>query len=342
MKAVVKYGRQPGQVELRDVPVPEPGPGQVLVRVAACGICGSDLHAYLSDPGYEFVAVPVVLGHEFSGTVEAVGQGVSDLAPGDRVVGLAIQGCGRCETCRSGSSHLCPSRRVHGLHHDGGMAEYTTVGQEHLVRVPDGVDLPAVALVEPLSVAVHAVVDRSRVRPGDLVVVSGPGPIGLLCALVARHAGGTVVVTGAQADATHRLPAAARLGFPVLNVAEEPLSDGLRRLTGRSEADVWVEASGAGAALEAAAGSVRSGGVVTVVGMYAHPVELFFTSLVRKEVDVLFSYASHRANYLRALALVAGGAIDPTPLADPFPLSRASEAFAAALEKRVVKPVLLP
>lgn len=222
MHAFVKFGREPGAVTVREVPPPTPGPGEVLVRVAACGLCGSDLHAINADPGYEFVQPPVVLGHELAGTVAGLGPGVRGWQPGDAVVAVAIQGCGGCETCRGGQPHLCPQREVLGLHRDGGMAGYVAVRAEHLVAVPDGVRLEDAALAEPLSVAVHAVLDRSRVQPGDRVVVTGPGPIGLLCALVARSAGGEVLVLGTGADTAVRLPAARRLGLAVGNLDDAP------------------------------------------------------------------------------------------------------------------------
>lgn len=212
MKAFAKLGREPGEAGLRELPKPDPAPGEVLLRVAACGVCGSDLHAYRSDPGYEWMEPPTILGHEFAGTVEAVGDGVEEVRSGDRVVVVAIQGCGRCETCLLGSTHLCPRRQIIGLNYDGGMSEHVVVAERHLVRVPDGVDLELAALAEPLSVAIHAVLVRSAIRPGHTVVVTGPGPIGLLCGVLARLSGGEVLMVGTGSDAAVRLPAAERLG----------------------------------------------------------------------------------------------------------------------------------
>lgn len=341
MQAVVKTERRAGAVEVRHLPDPRPGPGEALVRVAACGICGSDLHAYQYDPGYETMRIPVVLGHEFAGVVEEIGPAVDAVRPGDRVVMIAIQGCLRCDLCQAGKPHLCHRREVQGLHRDGGMAERVAVREPFLVPVPAGLDLRAAALAEPLSVAVHAVHDRCAVHPGDRVVVTGPGPIGLLCALVARLAGGEVLVAGAAADAATRLPAAARFGFPVANVEETPLREAIRAAFGRPQPDVWIEASGAGPALQAAIELTRRGGVVTVVGLYAKPVEFFPTTPVRNELDLRFSYASFHPDYLTALDLLAAGRIDAAALCEPFPLARGVEAFAAALAKQITKPLLV-
>ncbi|MEJ7815938.1 MAG: alcohol dehydrogenase catalytic domain-containing protein [Rubrobacter sp.] len=263
MKAFAKLGREPGEAGIREIDRPEPGLEEVLIRVAACGVCGSDLHAYRSDPGYEFVEPPTVLGHEFAGTVEEVGDGVEGVGPGDRVVAIAIQGCGRCETCRLGSTHLCPRRRVVGLNHDGGMSEHVVVAERHLIRVPDGLDLEIAALAEPLSVAVHAVLARARIQPGHTVVVTGPGPIGLLCGMMAGLSGGEVLVAGTGTDAAVRLPAAERLGLRTANLEHGPLDEHLLKNFGESAPDSWVEASGAVEALEGALGAVRRGGTIT-------------------------------------------------------------------------------
>lgn len=141
MKAFVKTGGRPGEAGVEDVARPAPGPGEVLLRVASCGICGSDIHAFNSDAGFEWIQPPITLGHEFSGTVEEVGPDVARASPGDRVVAGAIQGCGECEVCESGSTQLCPRRVAVGLSQDGGMAGYAVVPEKHLVPVPEGLDL---------------------------------------------------------------------------------------------------------------------------------------------------------------------------------------------------------
>lgn len=342
MKAFVKLDAEPGSATVQDVSVPELDLGEVLVRVAACGVCGSDLHALRSDPGYEWLVTPLVLGHEFSGTVELTGSRTSSFSPGDHVVGIAIQGCGSCTECHDGKTNLCFSRKVAGLSHDGGMAEYVSVPEEHLIHVPKALDLKAAALAEPLSVAVHAVMERSAIRPGDAVVVSGPGPIGLLCASVAKLCGGEVLVTGAGADSDLRLPAAERLGLLTGSLDERPLEEHLCRSFERRGVDAWIEASGATSALTGALDNVHRGGSITVVGMFSEPISLLPNQAVRNELRLNFSYASTRADYRVALDLLARGEIDPAILSQSFPIEQSQAAFDASAAGRAIKPLLTP
>jgi L-iditol 2-dehydrogenase len=342
MKAFVKTGHQPGEAGVRDVSVVRPGPGEVLLGVASCGVCGSDVHAFRSDPGFEWVTTPVTLGHEFSGIVEEVGPGVTRVSPGDRVVAVAIQGCGRCETCLSGATQLCPDRVAIGLSHDGGMAEYAVMPEQHLVPVPEGLDLAVAALGEPLSVAVHAVDIRAEIEPGQRVVVSGPGPIGVLCGMLARHREAEVLLTGVGQDSASRLPAAERVGLRTANLNEKPLEDHLRDRFGAYAPDVWIESSGSVMALGSALESVRPGGTICVVGLYAEKMRFSPTDAVRREISLLFSYSCNYADYQTALNLLGTGAIDPDPLLSKYPLGSAPEAFEAVGQGRTVKAMLLP
>jgi L-iditol 2-dehydrogenase len=342
VKAFVKTGNEPGQASVEDVPLSKPGAGEVSLRVASCGVCGSDLHAFRSDPGFEWVTAPVTLGHEFSGIVEEVGPDVTRVSPGDRVVVVAVQGCGRCETCLSGATQLCPERVAVGLSRDGGMAEYAVMPEQHLVPVPEGLDLTAAALGEPLSVAVHVVDVRAEVGPGQRVVVSGPGPIGVLCAMLARHRGSEVLLTGVGQDSASRLPVAERAGLSTANLSEKPLEDHLRDRFGRHAPDVWIESSGSVGALGSALESVRPGGTVGVVGLYAEEMRFSPTEEVRREIGMMFSYSCNYADYQTALDLLGTGAIDPEPLLSRYPLGSAPEAFEAVGQGQTVKAMLLP
>lgn len=337
MLALRKLEKVAGSLELQNAAVPEPGPGQVVLKIAACGVCGSDLHAYNQDPGYEFVVAPVTLGHEFAGTVTAVGAGVDGWAPGMRATVLAIQYCGHCPACRRGQDYLCETRKVQGLHYDGGMAEYVKVDARFLVRLPDDLDLQAAALVEPLSVALHCVADRTAIAPGDLAVVTGPGIIGMLCALVARIRGARVVVAGAAPDVAVRLKVARELGFETAVVGEKSLVSQLPR-----QADVLIEASGAAGALAGSFECIRRGGNLTVVAMYAQPVNWFMTTAVREEFTIHCSYASGYPNFIQAIELIRTGQIPVDSVVRQYALADGKAAFVDALEKRVMKPVLIP
>jgi L-iditol 2-dehydrogenase len=342
VKAFVKTGKEPGEASVEDVPLVKPGAGEVSLRVVSCGICGSDVHAFRSDPGFDWIRPPITLGHEFSGIVESVGSGVTWVSPGDRVVAIAVQGCGRCETCLSGATQLCPDRVAIGLSRDGGMAEYAIMPEQHLVPVPEDLDLALAALGEPLSVAVHAVDIRAEVGPGQRTVVSGPGPIGVLCGMLARHRGAEVLLTGVGQDSASRLPAAERVGLRTANLNEKPLEDHLRHRFGDHAPDVWIESSGSVKALGSALESVRPGGTVGVVGLYAENMSFSPTDAVRREIGLLFSYSCNYADYQRALDLLETGAIDPDSLLSKYPLGSAPEAFEAVGQGRTVKAMLLP
>jgi len=342
MKAFVKTSHQPGDAAVRDVSVARPGPGEVLLGVASCGVCGSDVHAFRSDPGFEWVMTPVTLGHEFSGIVEEVGPDVTRVSPGDRVVAVAVQGCGRCETCLSGATQLCPDRVAVGLSRDGGMAEYAVMSEQHLVPVPEGLDLAVAAVGEPLSVAVHAVDVRAQIEPGQRVVVSGPGPIGIFCGMLAKHREAEVLLTGVGQDSASRLPAAERVGLRTANLNEQPLEVHLRDSFGDYAPDIWIESSGSVSALGSALESVRPGGTVGVVGLYAEEMSFSPTEAVRSEMSLLFSYSCNYADYQTALDLLGNGAIDPDPLLSKYPLGNAPEAFEAVGQGRTVKAMLLP
>ncbi len=219
MQAVMKTARGEGNVALREVPAPQPGPGQVLLGVRAAGICGTDLHIYHD----EFpTQPPVVLGHELAGEVMATGDGVTGVAPGDRVTTETyFHLCGSCRFCRGGQPNLCPERRSIGSGVNGGFAPYVVVPERNLHRLPEGLTFQEAALTEPLACVVHGALELPKVTAGDVAVVAGPGAIGLLTLQVARAAGATVIVLGTAAD-RRRLELAGELGaVRVVDVAAE-------------------------------------------------------------------------------------------------------------------------
>lgn len=337
MQAFVKASSEPMDAEVRELAPRGLAPGQVRLRVVACGICGSDLHALRTDPGFEWMTPPVTMGHEFAGTVVEVGEGVRGVAMGSRVAAMSIQGCLDCAVCRAGTTQLCPERVIIGLSYDGGLADEVVLPARHLVPVPDGVSLEHAAVAEPLSVAVRAVLYQPTVAPGDAVVVSGPGPIGLLCARLAQLSGGRVCVVGSAADVDRRLAIAASWGMETAVVGKRTPTDVLGQAP-----DVWIEASGAVAALHGALSAVRRGGTIVVVALYADTFPFFATNAVRSELTIRCSYASAHPQYVQALALLAEGSVDAEPLIDRFALVDARDAFDAAYAGRVVKPLILP
>lgn len=310
MKAFVKTGSRSGEAGIEDVPVAEPGSDEVLLRVASCGICGSDVHAFRADAGFEWVQPPITLGHEFSGIIEQVGADVTRVSLGDRVVPIAIQGCGNCDFCRAGSTQLCPYRVAVGLSRDGGMAEYAAMPEHQLVPVPEGLDLTVASVTEPLSVALHAVDVRAHIKNGQTVVVSGPGPIGVFCAMLAQARGAEVLLNGVGQDFESRLPAAERAGLQTANLSDKPLEEHLQGSFGERAPDVWIESSGSVRALDSALEAVRAGGTVVVVGLYAEDMSFSPTAAVRRELSLQFSYSCNQADYEAALELLGSGALN--------------------------------
>lgn len=301
MKAAVFRGI--GQIEVTDVPVPEVGPGEVLIRVACCGICGTDLEAFqtgMYEPG-------LIIGHEFAGTIVETGPEVTGWRAGDRVVVGDLIPCGQCRPCRTGHMEACESIYMIGVTHDGGMAEYVKAPAVGLHHLPEGVSMRQGALVEPLTVALHGV-RRSRLKPGDRAVVMGAGPIGLLTLQCVRLAGArSVIVT--EVDPT-RAALAARLGATVvLNPLEENLSVSLSELTDGLGPDVIFICTGAPEPFAEAVFLVRKGGQIFLLGLPIQPVEADFFSVVMGELSIEGSLAGW-AEFPAAIDLIAQGRVD--------------------------------
>lgn len=341
MGAFQKLSHRPDDAAVVEVPVPVPGPGEALVEVAGCGVCGSDLHAVRSDPGYESMRAPVVLGHECAGHVVATGPDTS-LDIGTPVVAVSIQGCGQCSRCHGGRSQLCDRRSILGIHQDGGLARYVRVLARHLVPVPGDLDPMHAVLAEPLAVVVHAVLERSSVSPGSRVVVTGPGPIGLLAARVAVAAGAEVLVLGTAADAALRLPLAEQLGATAANLGDVRPAEAVEARFGQARPDLWLEAAGAVPAFDAAVDLLDAGGQLTLIAQYTAPVEMFVPHLLRREITVACSYAANAAAFGTALRLLADGVVPASSFVTSYPLAAAPEAIADVAAGRVIKPVVVP
>jgi L-iditol 2-dehydrogenase len=297
-----------GAVRVESRPVPEPGPDEVLVRVAAVGVCGSDVHYYQHGRIGEFVVrEPLVLGHEASGTVVGRGSAATRLEIGQRVALEPGVPCGRCERCREGAYNLCPVVTFFGTPPvDGAFARYVTINEHFAHPVPDSLTDEQAALIEPLSVGLWAV-RRAGVHPGDTVLVTGAGPIGLLAVQAALVAGAArVVVTDLEPG---RRELAARLG------ADETVDP--RGADGAAladlGADVLLECSGAPPAVSSGVAALRAGGRAVLIGMGADEVTLPMSALQVREVTVTgtFRYAN---TYPAAIALVAGARVRLDPL----------------------------
>lgn len=342
MIALRRFEKAPRAARIEESSVPTAGTGEVLLKVNFCGVCGSDLHAYLNHAGYETVLESVTFGHELSGVVEQVGEGVDGWSVGENATMVAIQAMDEnCSYVREGWPQLSPSRRVQGLHLDGGMAEYISVDQRFLLKLPKNLNMQHAALTEPLSVADHCVVNSSRIQAGDKIVVSGPGIIGMLCAVVARHHGAEVIVSGTAADEKVRLSSARKIGFQTVQVGPDnaPLHEQVKAIFGQ-EVDGMIEASGASPALADAWKTVRTDGLVSIVALYGRDVTLDMTQFVRKQIGLQTSYGSAIPSYERSMEMLKDGVVPVDELVRLYDLKDGISAFTDAENQEVMKPML--
>lgn len=341
--AVVQYALEPLAVELRDVPVPAIGDDDVLLQVGAVSVCGSDVHQAYNTQSWP-VNVPVVLGHEFGGTVAKTGRAVKHFRDGDRVVSeTAAVICGECLLCRTGRYNLCPDRKGFGYGIDGAMASYVRVPARCLHRIPDSLPFGLACLAEPHSVAFNAMCVNSTIRPGDFVVVLGPGPIGLLCARMAALAGADpLVVVGLSGDAA-RLETATRLGATrVVNADADRVEDVVRGLNPLG-ADLVCDASGASRALDLALALARPDGQVTKVGWSPDLLPVNPNPLVQKNLRLQGSFSHTFPTWERVIHLLDRRLTLPAEIVGlTSPLTGWREAFAAMHDGRVIKSVLVP
>ena len=344
MAAVVQYDLKPGSVEVRELPIPEIGEDEVLLRVGGVSVCGSDVHQYHGSQSWA-VNTPVVLGHEFGGTIAAIGKRVKNFKEGDRVVSeTASYICGKCMMCRTGDYNLCPERKGFGYGINGGMADYVCVPERCLHPIPDTLPFERAALTEPCCVGYNAVAVKSNVKPGDIVVILGPGPIGLLCAEMARLSGaGTLIVTGTAQDES-RLAAARELGVTrTINVQETDLVEFVRNLGDGLGADLVVDAAGSSAALKQALEIVRPGGQITKVGWGPQPLNFSLDPLVQKAVTLQGSFSHTFRNWEKVVAMLDAKQINLDPI-----ISRIAEfndwkdCFDGMHDGKYVKAVLQP
>jgi (R,R)-butanediol dehydrogenase/meso-butanediol dehydrogenase/diacetyl reductase len=321
----------PRVVALRDVPRPQPGPGEVLVRVRACGICGSDLHRYRGG-GLGSGAVP---GHEIAGEVAALGPGVSGWEIGAPVAVEPLVTCRACTLCTRGDYQLCRRRLLLGVGRDGGLAEYVAVPVYTLFPLPADLPFPVAALAEPTAVAVHAV-RLLGVQPGERVLVQGSGSIGLLTALAARAAGAQVVAT---ARYPHQAAAAHRFGVTRVFPADGPGARELADFAAAEPFDAVIETVGGEAdTLVQAPTLVRPGGRVCVVGIFFQPPRLNAFATVLNEVRLVgaatYGRAAGVADFERAIALVAAHRdLVSGLITHRFPLAEIARAYATADDK---------
>ena len=341
MPGLVNYGREPLSVELREVPVPVIGATDVLLRVGAVSVCGSDVHQWRGSHSWP-VNYPCILGHEFAGTVAQAGPRVSHFREGDRVVSETAAVIDESSPLsRSGMYNLDPARRGFGNGVDGAMTEYVRVPERCLHRLPPNLPFRKAALTEPCCVAYNAVCVNGRVRPGDTVLVLGPGPIGLLCAKMAKLSGaGRVIVAGLPADKS-RLAVARQVGADM--TLDGSVLDTIAQLGDGLGVDVAVDCSGASVTLQMALQAVRPAGQIVKVGWGAQPLQFSLDPLVQKNVTIAGSFSHNWPVWERVISMIVSGQLDLEPvISQVAPLDGWRECFEKMEQGEYVKAVLEP
>jgi len=332
------------QLELAELPDPAPGPGEVLIRVAACGICGSDVHGYDGSSGRRIP--PIVMGHEAAGIVAVLGKGVTEFAAGDRVTFDSTVFCGSCAHCRRGEVNLCDNRQVLGVscsdyRRAGAFAEFVAVPSRIVYRLAGNLSFAEAAMLEAIAVAVHAV-SLAQISAGSSALVVGAGMIGLLSAQVLRAAGcSRVFVTDIDAS---RLKLAQTLGATAVLSAETDVAPQILQLTRGAGVDLAVEAVGATETVTASIESVRKGGTVILVGNISPQITIPLQKIVTRQIRLQGSCAS-AGEYPRAMELLASGAVRVKPLITAIaPLAEGPQWFARlhSREPNLMKVVLTP
>jgi alcohol dehydrogenase/L-iditol 2-dehydrogenase len=336
--AVVNYAREKGSVEIREIPRPSIGDNDVLLEVANVGVCGSDLHQWTADHSWP-VNYPVVLGHEFGGLIAEVGNKITDWRVGDRVVSeTAATINSNSPLSRSGHYNLDPDRRGFGYGVDGAMTRFVRVPARCLHRIPGHLGFEKACLAEPCCVAYNAVVGNSHIKPGDRVVVLGPGAIGILCAAISKLCGADVAVVGLESD-QQRLKIAEQ--YQCATIIGDA-SSWARQVDGLG-ADVVIDAAGVSRAVKTALELVRPGGQITKVGWGPTPLDFSLDPLVQKNITLQGSFSHHWAIWEKVIYLLAEGKLDVSPIIGGiWSITQWRDAFEKMHRGEIVKSVLKP
>ncbi len=328
MIGLVKTSSGEGNMELQELPVPEPKAGEVQISIAATGICGSDLHIFHSDIALA-MRPPVITGHEFSGVVSKIGEGVENVKVGDRVSAItSFKTCGICINCKSGKTNICQHKKLIGYWYDGAFANYIVIPEANVQILPDNVSFHEGAVLEPLCCAIEATIELTRVKPEDTVVVMGPGLIGQLTAQLAQLCGGRVILIGTNKD-QQRLELALSLGIHhTLNLETADVNRYISDFTNGSGVDIVFECSGAPAAARQGLQLLRRGGQYTQVGLFGKPIDIDFEQIAYKEAKVTGSLGQNWLNWNLAIKLLKNKRIQILPLvSEVLPLDRWKEGF---------------
>ena len=346
MKAIRVIGVE--EIEYVDVPKPEIGVEDVLIKVMAVGVCGTDMELYTGEMPYikkGLTTYPFIPGHEWSGCVEQVGAAVKEFQPGDRVTGDVSIGCGHCHMCKIGRFNLCPNRRVVGSYRnlDGAYAEYIKLPRKNVYKLPDNLSYEEAALIEPAAPAAYGVL-KSGMKFGDSVLVVGDGPIGLLAVQCAKIAGASKIFVSGSWD--EKLEVAIKTGADyVMNYKRDNLEEIIHELTEGAGVDVVFETSGNVKAFNQSMHAVKPGGKVVLLSIYTSPEFMAeINTIVSKDADVIGVLASCNT-FKPTIKMLENGSIDVKPLiTHQYPLEKAKDVLEMMKTKNEcrIKVLLIP
>lgn len=344
MRAIVKFKDGKDGWEVRDIPKPIPKDDEVEIKVEAIGVCGSELHLYHDNHYYK---PPVVVGHEFSGTITNIGKNVKKWKIGDRVVSENhTTACRECEFCRNGKELFCPTRKSMGYDIDGYWTEYVCRPTWLLHRIPDNVSLEEAAMTEPTSVGVFALTEKTYIKPNYNILVQGCGPIGMIAAMVAKASGAKkVILTGIDVDEKIRIPIAKKLPIDeVINISNIDLQEYVMDLTHGFGVDIVVDASGSDVAINNAVDLVKKTGQIIAIGETREKnISFGWNKAIFRACSVLFTLGSNYNAWETTLSLVGGGRINLKPIiTHKLPLEDWEKAFKLMDAKESGKVLLIP
>lgn len=344
MKAVVKYGKGKGLVEIREVPEPKMKDDEVLIEVKAVSVCGSDLHIYHDSHPYW---PPVILGHEFSGVIAGIGKEVKGWKVGDRIVSETRTGsCGVCYVCQSGFPQICEQKRPYGIGIDGAYTKYVAGPARLLHRLPDNIPFEVGAVIEPTAICVTSILERSRLQAGESAIITGPGPIGLISLAVTKAAGARIIgVTGRSLDEGIRFEKARELGADfTLNVDQEDPVKKVLEMTNGLGVDILIETSGGAKAINQAFEMVRRLGRICAIGISGkEEVPIPYDRGIFKALRYDFCFSSSWTAWERAIGLISKDVLPIKKIiTHKLPLEKWEEAFHLLESLQAAKVILIP
>lgn len=340
MKALCKTSTDKYDMKLIDMDIPKLDSDDVLINIKAAGICGTDIKMYQGK--YFNHSTPIVLGHEFSGLVTSIGENVEDIKVGQKVTAKPSIHCGSCHNCINGKPNLCFNRNRTGFEQNGGFAEFVKVKQDQVFVLPDEVDIFSGAMVEPLSVVLHAL-RNVKISPYNKVHIIGPGTIGLLALMLCKANGAFVSISGISAD-KNKLLLAEKLGADlVLEVDQQSVYDLKMKEFGELGVDIVLECSGSPEGVDSGLELCKFGGSFVQLGTWSKPIKIDFMKIAYKEIQVYGSYSHTTADWIDSITLLKNKTIDVSPLVEGiFPLEEWEQGFKKAESGQAVKVILEP